>query len=215
MDFHHKYPDSPDGIMKREPANPEPSPTHLIPAEGPALNDLIKETVEGVLEEVADFIRAQYPEIEQCDPATGSLSGGRNDPSGTAEAQPADPVAQRAFGIPPTLRNVCQGITVAGEPCRSFARNNADYCFMHDPASAEEADAARSNGAARVNALRRFEAVGQLSTAEDLRDFSAEILKAAAAGHLTPQALHALESSLARHSKLISDAFFEKKHKHP
>jgi hypothetical protein len=122
---------------------------------------------------------------------------------------------QRAFGRSPNLRPVCQGSTVAGEACRSFARGGSDYCVAHDPEYAEEMAAARlAGGQARVERLKRFEDAS-LGTVEQLRDFNAEVVRAAVSGDITPQALQAIREAIVIQQRLIRDAFDERKYGHP
>jgi 3-deoxy-D-arabino-heptulosonate 7-phosphate (DAHP) synthase class II len=72
---------------------------------------------------------------------------------------------------------------------------------MHDPASAEVAAAARSNAAAHTNALRRFRE-SHIGTLQEVHQLSAELLRAAAAGQLTPRAIHDLRTSLTFQHRL-------------
>jgi hypothetical protein len=45
-----------------------------------------------------------------------------------------------------TPNNFCQGKNKTGQPCRAYAGNGSEYCFVHDPKRAAETAAARRAG---------------------------------------------------------------------
>lgn len=90
----------------------------------------------------------------------------------------------------------CKAQNAQGEPCRAQARPDSEYCFWHDPALAEQRDAARRKGGAH---RRRSKADNGASFAEllgerkfrDMEDMIA-LLEAAIRDALR------LENSIAR-----------------
>lgn len=49
-------------------------------------------------------------------------------------------------GITTAYPRKCKATTKAGKPCRAWAMEGSDYCYMHNPATAAERKAAQARG---------------------------------------------------------------------
>jgi hypothetical protein len=93
-------------------------------------------------------------------------------------------------------RRPCAGQTAAGRPCRAQPLTGGQYCFLHDPASSEEAANARRLGGLR----RRRERV--VETTFDLPpDLSVSLLQRVLTIALVDTL--ALENGIARNRTLV------------
>ena len=70
----------------------------------------------------------------------------------------------------------CTATTLRGTPCQAFAAGGA-FCHVHDPARAEQVQAARAKGGQAAGRLRRLEGRrAKLDTAPRLLAFASNIV---------------------------------------
>lgn len=98
----------------------------------------------------------------------------------------------------------CTAQTKRGEPCRSFVPPGGERCLAHDPARAEQARAARSQGATTANKLRAIR--GQrprLERPAELLAFTAGVIHDTADGRLDPTVARTLFYGISVQKTLI------------
>ena len=113
----------------------------------------------------------------------------------------------------------CSAIRQDGKPCRSFASGAGEFCFAHDPARREAAQAARRKGGeatrqprfadvlrgrmeAEIDKVIAAQVAALESRDEGVRLHAAEALLAAARG---PRSLRALPPVLRRRPWTVAD----------
>lgn len=85
----------------------------------------------------------------------------------------------------------CRALTRRNAPCRARPRHGGEYCFMHDPASREEAAQARQLGGKRRRREKTVRAAFAIADVHDLAGMQ-RVLEIAVLDTL------ALENSVAR-----------------
>jgi hypothetical protein len=79
-------------------------------------------------------------------------------------------------------------VTKAGQACQAFVLPGRGWCWAHDPANAERAQAARTKGAIMANKLRALEGRrSRLDSPAALARFAATVLWDVADGKMLPE----------------------------
>ena len=86
----------------------------------------------------------------------------------------------------------CKATTKAGIPCTAASHHDSDYCWLHDPAIAEQRNEARARGGAVRRDQLRGRDVPQLVDAADVRSYLNRTLGDTAAGLVSPAAARAI-----------------------
>ncbi|NLT36699.1 MAG: hypothetical protein GXX95_00865 [Methanomassiliicoccus sp.] len=101
----------------------------------------------------------------------------------------------------------CQFINPeTGERCKAYALHSSTqgHCFHHDEASADLANEARSRGGKRGYSVTvPKNAVQEVQTLEDLKEYMSEILIATRAGKLAPPIAQACSSCAGQMAKIL------------
>jgi hypothetical protein len=105
-----------------------------------------------------------------------------------------------------TTPHTCQATAQAGQPCQAPAMGDSNYCFAHDPATADEAKAARRAGG--VQRARQMDRNGAgapeprppwwpLETAAHTRAGLAYVVQETLSGHLPARDANAAAGALS------------------